>query len=193
MNKARMTQLTKALDTVIAMTEGERTEFVEQVRLLPRPSNGQPIARPVTEDSRLCPVSGKALAKGKVFAGWGNDARAKSVVNNLLSGDESRVECGKVIAAGWHAPEMAEKVAALASAEGMTKVAKVQGYFAAAMAEPVEVIEVPKFDKAKHEARHASKKTPKRSGGRRKSTKPVVVIPPAPVAETPEPVVEATA
>lgn len=37
---------------------------------------------------RLCPVTGQPVQSGRTFAGPGSDAKAKSVINNLLRGDQ---------------------------------------------------------------------------------------------------------
>ena len=89
------------------------------------PANAHPVAE---KARRLCPVSGRAPEVGEIFVGWGTDAKAKAVVNCLLA-DGPLIERGLVVAATWHDPSAAERVALLARAAGLTRVSKVEPFF----------------------------------------------------------------
>ena len=52
-------------------------------------TKGQPVAKPVADGDVVCPVSGHPVKEGRVFFGFGNDAKAKSVIKGLLAGDHS--------------------------------------------------------------------------------------------------------
>ena len=91
------------------------------------PANAHPVAE--KKARRLCPVSGDAPEVGEIFAGWGTAAKAKSVVNWLLADDRLLIERGLEVAATWHDPSAAERVALLARAAGLTRVSKVEPFF----------------------------------------------------------------
>ena len=110
--------------------------------------NNQPKPRPVTDASVLCPVSGFPInssgSKPKAFAGFGNDAKAKSVVNGLLQveGTPTRKHA-ELLAETWHNPAAAYAVVALCHERVITSVKTVRDLFVevqidAAMAADVE-------------------------------------------------------
>jgi len=75
--------------------------------------------RLMEEVLHFCPVVGHRLNPGRVFCGWGNDARAKAVINGLLSDvpayrmmAESRLE-------RWDNPAAAYMAVAICHDRGM--------------------------------------------------------------------------
>ena len=71
--------------------------------------------------ARTCPISGQPVQPGRKFAGPGSDAKAKSVINALLRGDQRDAD-EKL--AGMADPERLRAAAAKARKAGLKKIAK---------------------------------------------------------------------
>ena len=102
-------------------------------------------------------MTGNALLSGRVFFGLGNDARAKSVVNGLLSKypadrllAESRLDT-------WADPQIARDVAFVAEKRGLTKVNRVRDPFMEIMLEAAMRREAEAEAKAKPRAARKAK------------------------------------
>lgn len=96
---------------------------------------GQPAPRPAEAGTLRCPVTGNALLPGRVFFGLGNDARAKRVVNGLLSKHPADRLLAEAWLDTWADPQIARDVAGLAEMRGLTKVNRVRDPFMEIMLE----------------------------------------------------------
>lgn len=96
---------------------------------------GQPAPRPAEAGTLRCPVTGNELLPGRVFFGLGNDARAKRVVNGLLSKHPADRLLAENYLDTWADPQIARDVAAVAELRGFTKVNRVRDLFMEIMIE----------------------------------------------------------
>lgn len=69
----------------------------------------------------FCPVSGNRLNPGTVFYGWGNDARAKAVINGLLSDHPADRMVAEIRLERWHNPAAAYMAVAICHDRGITR------------------------------------------------------------------------
>ena len=92
------------------------------------PKGAQPGVR--AEGHGVCPVTGNPTAKGKVFTGFGNDAKAKMVVNGLLLEKENRKHRIALIDLDtFHNQDAVRKVVAAARKAGVEKIDKPTEWF----------------------------------------------------------------
>ena len=87
--------------------------------------------QPQSNGSRTCPVTGQPVKRGKVFAGGGKDATAKSILNRLLSEELEKEELGVLV----KDPKAFQRAAAAARKAGVRKVLKPSQYFFGSMVE----------------------------------------------------------
>ena len=81
--------------------------------------------------SRTCPVTGQPVKRGKVFAGGGKDATAKSILNRLLSEELQKEELDGLV----KDPKAFQRAATAARKAGVRKVLKPSQYFFDSMVE----------------------------------------------------------
>ncbi len=113
----------------IARIKTEADAAVAAAREPQAMTRSRKVAELVEAGTIRCPVTGNALLPGRVFFGLGSDARAKSVVNGLLSKHpadrllaESRLDT-------WADPQIARDVAFVAGKRGFTRVSRVRDPF----------------------------------------------------------------
>jgi len=105
----------------------------------PAAGNNQPKPRPKTDGSVLCPVSGNPIdtrgSKPKAFSGFGNDAKAKSIINALLQPEvmPSHKRAKQILKEEWHNPAAAYAVVELCKQRKITAVTHVRDLFVEAM------------------------------------------------------------
>ena len=95
------------------------------------PKGQQPAVR--TEGHGTCPVTGNPTAKGKTFTGFGNDAKAKAIINGLLQEKSTRAHRIALIDLETVAnPAAFRKVLKAVREAGESKIARPTEWFVAA-------------------------------------------------------------
>lgn len=84
---------------------------------------GEQFLRERLRDTLLfCPVSGRRLDPGRVFDHWSQAARAKFVINGLLSDHPADNAYAESVLATWHNPVAAYVVLGICRERGITKI-----------------------------------------------------------------------
>ena len=119
----------------IARNKTEADAAVAAAREPQAVTRSRKVAELVEAGTIRCPVTGNALLPGRVFFGLGNDARAKSVVNGLLSKHPADRLIAEARLETWADPQVARDVAGLAEMRGLTKLSRVRDPFMEIMLE----------------------------------------------------------
>ena len=109
----RIDWLKTALGNISArQPEPERDEFA-----------GEQFLRERLRDTLFfCPVSGRRLDPGRVFYHWSQAARAKFVINGLLSDHPADNAYAESVLATWHNPAAAYVVVGICRERGITRI-----------------------------------------------------------------------